>query len=160
MFGELDTEEVEVLLHSQVIARLGITDRIKPYVVPISYAYDGDYIYGFSQEGLKIDLMRRNPLVCIEVEDTSNISNWQSVIAWGKFEELKHGPKKDHALKLLNNRILPILNSETMRLSPLWPFVDIEESRDLEGVVYRIKLKEKSGRFEKNSEIFYAYPVI
>lgn len=150
MIGKLNTKEIEALLHNQVIARLAVVDGERPYVVPISYGYDGEYVYGFAKEGLKMDLMRKNPNVCLEVENTQNIANWQTVVAWGKFEELMPGPVRNHALDVLNKRILPVINSETMRLSPLWPFVTEEDTKKLEGTAFRIKLEEKTGRFEKS----------
>lgn len=157
MIGKLNNAEIESLLHEQVIARLAIVDGKKPYVVPISYAYDGEYIYGFGHEGLKLEMMRKNPYVCIEVENTENVANWQSVISWGQFEELKASPERKNALNILNKRKLPVLNSETMRLSPLWPFVSDEDSKKLEGVAFRIKLEKKTGRFEKSIQPQY-YP--
>ncbi|MBS1927433.1 MAG: pyridoxamine 5'-phosphate oxidase family protein [Chitinophagaceae bacterium] len=152
MIGKLNNEEIETLLHNQVIARLAIVYGNKPYVVPISYAYDGTFIYGFAKEGLKMEMMRKNPNVCIEVENTENIANWQSVISWGQFEELKSGRDRKYALEVLNKRILPVLNSETMRLSPLWPFITEEDTQKLEGIAFRIKLETKTGRFEKSPQ--------
>lgn len=152
MIGKLNNKEIEALLHDQVIARLAVVDGKKPYVVPVSYGYDGKYVYVFSKEGLKMDLMRKNPNVCLTVENTQNIANWQSVIARGKFEELTPGPERDHALDVLNKRILPVLSSQTMRLSPLWPFVTEEDTKKLEGIAFRIKLEEKTGRFEKSPQ--------
>jgi len=157
MFGKLNNQEIEDLLHAQVIARIALVDGEKPYVIPISYGYDGVYVYGFTKEGLKMDILRKNPNVCLEVENTENIANWQSVLAWGKFEELKSDPERAQALEVLSKRILPVLSSETMRLSPLWPFLDEKETKKLEGIAFRIRLEEKTGRFEKSPRPIY-YP--
>lgn len=158
MFGNLDDKAIEDLLHQQLIGRLGINGDKRPYVVPVSYAYDGQFIYGFTHEGLKVELLRQHPEVCFEVENTDNISNWKTVIAWGKFEELPQGSLRDQAIDKLNKRILPMLNSETMRLSPFWPFINKEDTQSLHGVVYRIKLEEKSGRYEKSATPSHSYP--
>ena len=44
MFGTLNTEEIETLLHNQIIGRIGCQFDNTTYVVPISYAYDGEFI--------------------------------------------------------------------------------------------------------------------
>ena len=38
---------------------------------------------------MMLDIMRKNPNVCFEVESMSNMANWQSVILNGTFHELK-----------------------------------------------------------------------
>jgi nitroimidazol reductase NimA-like FMN-containing flavoprotein (pyridoxamine 5'-phosphate oxidase superfamily) len=160
MFGTLDAKIIEDLLRNQLIGRLGINGNPWPYVVPVSYAYDGEYVYGFTQEGKKVDLLRQRPEVCFEVEDTQDISNWKTVIAWGRFEELQETALREHAIDMLNKRVLPMLNSETMRLSPFWPFVNKEDTHALPGVVYRIKLEEKTGRYEKSATPSRSYPAV
>jgi hypothetical protein len=79
-----------------------------------------------------------------------DMANWQSVIAWGEFEELKQPDERKMALQKLNERILPLISSETVRLSPQWPFLP-EDADSIKGIVYRIRLKEKTGRFEKST---------
>ncbi|MEO8404609.1 MAG: pyridoxamine 5'-phosphate oxidase family protein [Chitinophagaceae bacterium] len=155
MFGKLTTNEVEGLIHEQFIGRVGCHADDTTYVVPISYAYDGEYIYGHTLEGMKINIMRKNPKICFEVDSTTNLSNWQSVIAWGEFEELGAGFERNEALRKLEARKLPMLKSETMKLTPEWPFPsDVSE---IDGIVFRIRLGEKTGRFEKSGgRYFYA----
>jgi nitroimidazol reductase NimA-like FMN-containing flavoprotein (pyridoxamine 5'-phosphate oxidase superfamily) len=119
------------------------------YVVPISYAYDGNYVYSHTFEGMKINIMRSNPYVCFEVDTLKDLSEWKSVIAWGEFKELTEEIERREALRLLMERNLPILSSATMHISPNWPFAP-EEINLVEGVVFRIQLKEKTGRFESN----------
>lgn len=154
MFGKLDTEETERLIETQLIGRIGCHANDQTYIVPVSYAYDGNYIYGYTHEGKKIDMMRKNPNVCFEVDDTRNLANWQSVIAWGVFEELTDKKERKETLKKLHERVLPVVNSETMRISPMWPF-STDDLDELKGIVYRILLTEKTGRFEKSSDHFF-----
>ncbi|HLG39851.1 MAG TPA: pyridoxamine 5'-phosphate oxidase family protein [Chitinophagaceae bacterium] len=148
MFGQLNNEEIDELIKSQLVCRIGCHAEGIIYVVPMSYAYDGPYIYGHTYEGKKIEMMRKNPRVCFEVDSTRNLANWQSVIAWGEFEELNEKDDKAKALKILNDRALPFLSSETMHLTPQWPF--LSDINDIPGIFFRILLLEKTGRFEKN----------
>ena len=150
MFGKLENKQIEELLNKQVIGRLGCHADGLTYVVPMSYAYDGEYIYGHTQEGLKLNLMRKNPLLCFEVDDMLDMANWKSVITWGVFEELKEGVDRNNALKHLISRTLPLISSETTHLSPQWPFPS-NDLENIEGVVFRIRLTEKSGRYEYNT---------
>jgi len=154
MFGQLEEMEVDSLLRTQVFGRIGCHAHKKTYVVPVSYAYDGKYIYGHTEEGLKIKMMRENPSVCFEVDSLSNMANWKSVICWGEFEELTDKKDRDHALKILLQRTLPIITSKTVQLSPHWPFPP-SEYEHIGGIVYRILLKEKTGRFEQEDKPWY-----
>ncbi|MEP7377326.1 MAG: pyridoxamine 5'-phosphate oxidase family protein [Chitinophagaceae bacterium] len=154
MFGKLNTEQVEELLKKEVVGRIGCHADNTTYVVPISYVYDGIYIYGHTFEGMKIAMMRKNPRVCFEIDNTKNLANWKSVVAWGEFEELKDGKGRDDALQKLNARVLPVISSETMHISPQWPF-PAEDTATIQGVVYRIRLTEKTGRFEKSPDQYF-----
>lgn len=154
MFGKLNPDQVEELLKKQFIGRIGCHADDITYVVPISYAYDGIYIYSHTFEGMKIEMMRKNPKVCFEIDDTKNLANWQSVVAWGEFEELKDGKERDEALQKLNARVLPVITSETMHISPQWPFPP-QDTSAIKGVAYRIRLTEKTGRFEKSSDQYF-----
>jgi len=151
MFGKLSDEDLETLLQLQLVGRLGCHHKGTTYIVPISYAYDGEYLYARSFEGMKVDMMRKNPTVCFQVDDTKDLSNWQSAVIWGEFEELTGEPERGNALKILTERKLPIVSSETMHLTSQWPFQDTDVSK-IPGVVFRIKITEKSGRFEKLTE--------
>jgi nitroimidazol reductase NimA-like FMN-containing flavoprotein (pyridoxamine 5'-phosphate oxidase superfamily) len=89
MLGQLNNTQINNILSSQALGRLACADGKQPYVVPVTYAYDGEYIYGQSNEGLKLEILRKNPKVCFEVDLMIDMRNWKSVIVYGKFEELK-----------------------------------------------------------------------
>lgn len=156
MFGDLNSNEIEELIKNQFFGRIGCHADGVTYVVPISYAYDGTFIYGHTFEGMKISMIRKDPNICFEVENTKNLANWQTMISWGFFEELSDGPEKEEAVRKLEARVLPILSSETMRISPLWPFYSTKEEA-IGGIIFRIRLNKKTGRFEKTAnEYFFA----
>ena len=156
MFGNLNPGQIEALLGREIIGRIGCSNGNFTYVVPISYAYDGEHIYCHTREGMKINYMRRNPRVCFEVDHQQNMGNWQCVIAWGVFEELIHPEERKYALSKLHGRHLPFIPSETARLSSDWPFGP-EEANDIPGVTFRIRLTKKTGRFEMTTpQVFFA----
>jgi nitroimidazol reductase NimA-like FMN-containing flavoprotein (pyridoxamine 5'-phosphate oxidase superfamily) len=149
MIGKLNTGEIENLLNEKVVGHIGCYAGDQIYVVPVSYAYDGKYVFVHSLEGKKIEMMRKNPSVCFQVDDTHNMANWRSVIAWGHFEELSDMTERNKALKKLIDRHLPLVSSETTHLGGIWPFPP-EDLSIIKGVVFRIELKEKTGRYEKS----------
>lgn len=151
MFGDLNREEVEQLLGEQLVGRIGCHADNMTYVVPISYAYENDVVYAHSFDGMKMNLMRKNPQVCFEVDDTSDLANWRSVICWGEFEELSKEKDKELALQVLNNRILPVISSATMRMTPEWPF-PANDKKLIDGIFFRIKITRKTGRFERSED--------
>ncbi len=116
--------------------------------MPISYAYDGEFIYALTREGLKIQIMRQNRQVCFEVEDIPDLGNWKSVICWGEYEELPNRTERHAALELLHDRHLPHVTSATTKLSPTWPFPP-DNIDHVKGVVFRIRIVRKTGKFEK-----------
>jgi len=156
MFGNLNAAEIENLLRQEITGRIGCHADDVTYVVPISYSYDGTYIYARTFEGMKLNMMRKNPSVCFQVDHMQNMANWQSVIAWGKFEELTEKQLRNNALKHLIDRHVPLIASKTVQLTAEWPFpaVDLEV---IKGVVFRIKVEKKTGRFERNEESFGIY---
>jgi nitroimidazol reductase NimA-like FMN-containing flavoprotein (pyridoxamine 5'-phosphate oxidase superfamily) len=52
-------------------------------------------LYGFTTPGQKIEWMRENPLVCVEVDEVTAHNQWVSVIAYGRFEELTKTMESD-----------------------------------------------------------------
>src|SRR5579862_3886442 len=122
MFGNLNTEEIETILHSQIIGRIGCHYDNTTYIVPISYAYDGEFVYALTREGMKINIMRQNRQVCFEVEDIPDLGNWKSVVCLGEYEELPNKSERHEALMLLHDRRLPHVTSATTKLSATWPF--------------------------------------
>jgi nitroimidazol reductase NimA-like FMN-containing flavoprotein (pyridoxamine 5'-phosphate oxidase superfamily) len=141
MLGELTAEQIEEVLRTEVIARIGCISDGRVYVVPVSYVYDGTYIWGHGMDGAKLRAMRAHPDVCVEVARVDDLSNWRSVIAWGSFQECE-GRDWDTGMALLVERIMPLLKSPPHQPTP-------DPSGPKLGSVYRIKLGDKTGRFEE-----------
>ena len=106
MLGDLTPEEIERLLRSEAIGRIGCYGFGRPYVVPVTYAYDGVAVYCHSREGLKLRMMRNHPTVCFEVDRVDGVSDWQSVIATGRFSELE-AMEAELAMQLLRSSRAP-----------------------------------------------------
>ena len=91
---ELTTGECYEILTEKRFGRLACARENQPYVVPFHFAFDGgEHFYAFSTLGQKIEWMRGNPLVCVEVDDIKNQFEWTSFIIFGRYEELPDTPE-------------------------------------------------------------------
>jgi len=146
MLGELSREQIEEVLRSEVVGRIGCHSDGRTYVVPITYAYADGAIYGHSAVGLKIRMMRQSPSVCFEVDHMDDMANWRSVIAWGRFEELR-GEAAERGMRILLDRLRPLITSESS--TPTHGTSHAADTAGHTAVLYRIALEEKTGRYEK-----------
>lgn len=133
---------IELLKRARV-ARLGYVHEGQPYIVPMLFAYNVDYLYSFSTEGQKIAWMRADPRGCVEVDDLVTSQEWETVIVLGRFEELppteENETWRSYAHALIQRR-------------PVWwepgfvkTIVDGKE-RPLETLYFRIRIDQISGR--------------
>jgi hypothetical protein len=144
MLGELSDAEINELLRMEQLGRIGCHAGGVTYVVPVSYVFDGAYVYALSAEGMKLRMMRENPNVCFEVEQVKRWYSWQTVIVWGTFEEL-HGEEAEKAHRLLHGRLTPLIEFESRPGSASGPpGVDAQSL-----VMYRIRIEKRTGRFER-----------
>ena len=72
--------------------RLACSRASQPYIFPIFFAYHENSLYCASTVGQKIEWMRENPLVAVEVDEIVSAQRWKSVIVSGRYEELADGP--------------------------------------------------------------------
>jgi nitroimidazol reductase NimA-like FMN-containing flavoprotein (pyridoxamine 5'-phosphate oxidase superfamily) len=149
MLGQLSDEQIINVLRSQVIGRIGCFADQEIYVVPVTYAYHEGYIYAHSREGLKVKMMRKNPQICFQVDAMENMVNWRSVIVWGHYEELKSESEQQAGMKILVDRLMPLMTSETVRPSHGLSHPPETVEKGMKAVVYRIKISKSTGRYEK-----------
>lgn len=148
MLGELNTTEINNVLSSQVVGRLACTDGKQPYIVPVTFTYDGEYIYGQTNEGTKLEMARKNPNICFEVDRMTDMRNWQSVIVYGKIEELKSGDA-EKAKDIFFGRVYPLMTSSTIHNYGHEVTSKVDDSTRIKNVIYKIKIEKVTGRFEK-----------
>lgn len=148
MLGELNEKQIESVLRHQIIGRLGCHYDDETYLVPLNYVYKDGYVYAHSGPGKKIDMMRKNPKVCFEVEELDSIFQWKCVIAWGTFEEITDEAEKQITRQLLTHRLMPFVSQPNDH--PWHGITSAESDIDtaIEPIAYRIKLSKITGRFE------------
>lgn len=105
---EMTVEDCRKAMSSAAFGRLASVQDGQPYVVPVSFTVDGDYAYLFSMPGRKVDWMRKNPRVCLEVDSVNGQTSWTSIVVLGRYEELPDTPDgrpgRLHARELLQSR--------------------------------------------------------
>jgi uncharacterized protein len=106
----LDRQQIDRIIEKAEVCHLGLCRDGQPYVVPVSYGYDGTRLYVHTaSEGTKIDYWTASPRICFEVEYDVQIiqsetvaCNWghsfYSVIGFGRIEEIKDTDQKVIAL--------------------------------------------------------------
>jgi nitroimidazol reductase NimA-like FMN-containing flavoprotein (pyridoxamine 5'-phosphate oxidase superfamily) len=90
---EMTERECRAMLARTNVARLACVHDNQPYIVPIHVDLDGEFLYGYATLGKKIEWMRQNPLVCLEIDDLMTHGEWTSVAVFGRYEELPHTPE-------------------------------------------------------------------
>jgi nitroimidazol reductase NimA-like FMN-containing flavoprotein (pyridoxamine 5'-phosphate oxidase superfamily) len=150
MLGELNTETMDELLETQLIGRIGCHAEGVTYIIPVNYVYHDPYIYAHSTNGIKLHIMRKNPELCFEVDKIESLFNWQSVICWGTFEEITEVSESEQAMqKIIGSMSLYLSKSAESHPSHGFARDEYEIGISLELVIYRIHIKRKTGRFEK-----------
>ncbi len=142
---KLNEEECKKLLQVQHAGHLGCHVKDDLYVVPITYVYEDGFIYSHSKLGKKIEMMRKNPKVCVQAEKVEDFFNWKSVIAWGEYQELKHG--EDLAAMRWMIRVLAMED----RFKHI-PSLELDlEAAFKSAIIYKIKVQKISGCYEHKS---------
>ncbi len=69
-----DQSVIQEILLNNTICRLSLSDGEMPYVIPMNYGYkDGCFYFHSAHEGRKLNLLKKNNKVCIEVTDSIEI---------------------------------------------------------------------------------------
>jgi len=103
-------EEIDRIIRSALVCRIAFADGDEPYMVPLSFGYDGDAVYiHTAKTGRKLDFIDANNRVCFELEanvslqtDEGDACKWtfafESVIGYGTITELTTPEEKSHGL--------------------------------------------------------------
>lgn len=140
---ELTTREcLEALTHLR-LGRLACSRDDQPYIMPIYYAYHERHLYSFAMRGQKINWMRTNPRVCVEVDEIIDHREWRSVIVQGRYEELLDTPE----WKLVRELAHQLLQSHAMWWEPAYVrTAHLRAADELLPIYYRIHIDQVTGR--------------
>jgi nitroimidazol reductase NimA-like FMN-containing flavoprotein (pyridoxamine 5'-phosphate oxidase superfamily) len=94
-------QEIDAIIRTALVCRIAMAAAGEPYVVPVSFGYDGEAIFiHTAKSGRKIEFIEANGRVCFEVEanvslqtDDRDACKWsftfESVIGHGTITELE-----------------------------------------------------------------------
>ena len=96
---ELTAAECVDVLNRNELGRLACARFDQPYVVPIFFSHDAERssLYALSMVGQKVQWMRENPKVCLEVEDIKDKTHWTTILVFGRYQELERTPAHKEA---------------------------------------------------------------
>jgi nitroimidazol reductase NimA-like FMN-containing flavoprotein (pyridoxamine 5'-phosphate oxidase superfamily) len=117
----------------------------QPYVVPIHYAYDEPYIYIYTTEGAKSEIIKDNPKVCLQVEEILDDGTWKSVVVMGTARQILDPEEREKAVNLIRSSNPTLLPALAIKWANNWIRENIE-------VIYRIEPKEVTGRYSLQIE--------
>ncbi|HEU4894645.1 MAG TPA: pyridoxamine 5'-phosphate oxidase family protein [Acidimicrobiia bacterium] len=108
----LSRDEALEILASEYVAHLGVISNGAPYVTPMSFVLDGDRILFRTMAGRKLDAIRANPTVCIEVsryhEETGD---WESVIVEGEARLVEEDETRRTTVALIFDKYEQVMGS-------------------------------------------------
>lgn len=137
MINQLGERESRELLKEEVTGRLGCSDHGKPYIVPVYYLFDDNFVYVHSLPGHKIDVLRDNPNACLQVDRIKDDFHWRSVLAFGHYEEVNDTNERQ--------RILSDLFRRLPHMTPVESQMDKPAS---DTIVFRIRVTDITGVYE------------
>ncbi len=141
LIHDLTPTECAELLERTTLGRLACAKDGQPYVVPIHFSFDRERgcVYSFSGVGQKVTWMRQNPRVCLEVDEVSDKDHWQTVVVFGRFEEIQDSPEETEA----RQRAEALFQKRT----EWWlPAAAATAGSRVRHIVYRIHVDEVTGR--------------
>ncbi|AOW16849.1 flavin mononucleotide-binding protein [Polaribacter vadi] len=150
MRQSLNQKECATLLADNYIGYLGYISKNSPFIVPITYFFDGKKtIIIYSSEGHKINAMRKNNNVSLQVSEIKNIDNWNSVLAHGNFEELSGIDAKHNLHEFADGIKNIILRKEEINLHFIGEFSSKINKEEIP-IVGKITINELTGKTRIN----------
>ena len=142
LIQDMSRESSIILLKSTEVGRIACSRGSQPYVTPFNFAYNNDFIYSFGTVGKKIEWMRDNPLVCVEVDKIVRRQEWQTVVIFGRYQELPRTKELDEVHQFAHDLLARKANwwepgfAKSLKAGVVRP---------LEPVFFRIMIDEISG---------------
>ena len=136
MINPLSGEKARELLRSRHFARLACVVNGDPYVIPINYKFENEFIYCHSLPGMKIEGLRKHPRACVQVDDIKSDLCWKSVLAFGNYEEVSDPIERD----LIQRNLL----KEFPMLTPVESAI-AQDVNAPEIIIFRIRVDRLTG---------------
>ena len=131
---EMEDEEIEAFLRSHSLGVLGLPEEDAPYLLPMSYGFDGGtrlyFFYVVGAQSRKADLSDRAETARFLVYSTETMFNWRSVLLTGSIRK-----RSDESRAELARTQIPAWRPELFETAS-----ETEETR-----LYEFKIEEWTG---------------
>lgn len=137
----ISSQECSELLQRVPLGHLACSLHDQPHIIPVAFRYEPDVIYIFATLGKKIEWMRENPKICLQVEEIGSRRNWTSVIVSGLYLELRepqYTAERERARSLL-------AQTTQWWLTPLAERREQVSDLSIEPVFFRIDIQSMTG---------------
>jgi hypothetical protein len=149
-----DTKELENILRSADVGRLGMCCNGEPSIIPVNFAYEEGVIYFHgSGSGLKTELLQRNPRVCFEVDEFFGVvpasvpceydAGYRTVAAYGTAHVLSNPEEKTLPLRLIVAKYADRKTAESLTEAMVEGY---HSSRGRDTVVVKIQIDRMTGK--------------
>ncbi len=109
-----DPQEMETIIRKARTCHIAMVDGDRPYMVTMCFGYEPGAIYLHSADGgRKIDVLKKNPTVCVAFEGEHSLiegktacgfgMHYESVLAFGRVRFIEDPDLKRKALDVLMN---------------------------------------------------------
>jgi nitroimidazol reductase NimA-like FMN-containing flavoprotein (pyridoxamine 5'-phosphate oxidase superfamily) len=147
MILKLGKSKCRSLLSNNYIGHLAYIYKNRPFVLPITYFYDDstNALIGYSGNGHKINALRIDNGVSVEVAEIDSIDTWKSVLVEGTFYEFEGSTAKISLHKFCEGVKETIRKKEGRDLKFLSEFSS-KIFKEGPPIVFKIKIEELTGR--------------
>jgi len=139
-----DRKTIDGIIRRCRVCHLAMCDESQPYVVPLSFGYDGCFLYFHAaREGRKIDIIKRNNRVCFEFDILHDIITSEQACSWGAKYESVIGSGTAEILDTLEAKNDALEWIMRQHRSGTWDFTEKMLNKTL---VLRVQILEISGK--------------
>lgn len=151
MYTNLKDKDNKFLLENNYLGHLSYIYQNRPFVVPITYFFDPlrNVIICYSAEGHKMNAMRKNKQVAMNIVDVDALTNWKSVTIHGAFEQLFTSEAKSYLHDFSLGIKSLVAKKELKELSFISEFSSklINENSPM---IFIIKIEKITGKMRKD----------
>lgn len=146
---DMSHREMDELLRSQLLCRVTLNDKPYPYTLPMEYYFFGDTMYfHFTTTGKKMDLLRSDPNVCVEVDwSTDDLSDYRSVIIRGRLVEVAETAERNTMNLAMSTAVRDKLGiMGVLRVPWTKKGIDYLSASNIPLTLYKLEVHEMTGK--------------
>jgi uncharacterized protein len=100
----MSSDEADAMLRAKNWGLLSTAAEGQPYAVPVSYGYDGGFLYLACASGRKLRNLAANPDVCLTLTDVDSGERWKTVVVEARAEAIDTTLSRLDALRTIHRQ--------------------------------------------------------